>query len=97
MVVVYGVLIWSVLMDVNVKQKFCDFLKEILEQYGDYQGFFDVEVLFLSGRFDLFLMMNFVMFLEEVFCFDFFDFEFDVVLVDLVDVFEKLIDFKLVV
>lgn len=72
-------------MDVSKKQAIRAFLQNALEQHGDHHGFTDDESLFLSGRLESFTLMNLVMHLEESLGVDFSAEEFDVGLLDSLD------------
>jgi acyl carrier protein len=79
-------------MDTQAKQQLRDFLADTLQKHGDPKPLTDSDLLFTSGRLDSFSTMNLVMFLEETFGIDFSDFEFDVSVLDSVDLIEAFVD-----
>ena len=79
-------------MDTQAKQQLRDFLVDTLQKHGDRTPLADSDLLFTSGRLDSFSTMNLVMFLEESFGIDFSDFEFDVSVLDSVDLIEAFVD-----
>jgi acyl carrier protein len=79
-------------MDTQAKQQLRDFLVDTLQKHGDRNPLADSDLLFTSGRLDSFSTMNLVMFLEENFGIDFSDFEFDVSVLDSVDLIEAFVD-----
>lgn len=79
-------------MDTQAKQQLRDFLVDTLQKHGDRVLLADGDLLFTSGRLDSFSTMNLVMFLEENFGIDFSDFEFDVSVLDSVDLIETFVD-----
>lgn len=79
-------------MQLEEKQKLREFLIDALVKHGDRNPLADGELLFTSGRLDSFSTMNLVMFLEESFGIDFSDFEFDVSVIDSVDLIETFVD-----
>ena len=66
-------------------------------EFSVAQGFdvIETDLLFTSGRLDSFSTMNLVMFLEENFAIDFSDFEFDVGLIDSINLSERFVDTRL--
>ena len=79
-------------MQTNDKQKLHDFVADTLIKHGDRNPLSDTDLLFTNGRLDSFSTMNLVMFLEESFGIDFSDFEFDVGVLDSIDLIESFID-----
>lgn len=79
-------------MQLEEKQKLRDFLADALVKHGDRNPLADGDLLFTSGRLDSFSTMNLVMFLEESFGIDFSDFEFDVGVIDSVDLIANFVD-----
>jgi acyl carrier protein len=79
-------------MDTQAKQQLRDFLVDTLQKHGDSNRLADGDLLFTNGRLDSFSTMNLVMFLEESFGIDFSDFEFDVSVLDSVDLIEAFVD-----
>lgn len=79
-------------MQLEEKQKLRDFLADALVKHGDHNPLADGDLLFTSGRLDSFSTMNLVMFLEENFGIDFSDFEFDVGVIDSVDLIATFVD-----
>lgn len=79
-------------MQLEEKQKLRDFLADALVKHGDRNPLADGDLLFTSGRLDSFSTMNLVMFLEENFGIDFSDFEFDVGVIDSVDLIATFVD-----
>lgn len=68
------------------------FIRELLENSGDKAEFADDEYLFSSGRLDSFNMMQLVMYLEKNHQIDFGNIEFDVAIVDSINLIETLVD-----
>lgn len=79
-------------MQLEEKQKLREFLAEALVKHGDRNPLADDDLLFTSGRLDSFSTMNLVMFLEEQFAIDFSDFEFDVGVIDSVNLVAAFVD-----
>lgn len=79
-------------MDTQAKQQLREFLVDTLEKHGDRKPLADDDLLFTNGRLDSFSTMNLVMFLEENFGIDFSDFEFDVSVLDSVNLIETFVD-----
>jgi len=79
-------------MQLEEKQKLREFLAEALVKHGDRKPLADDDLLFTSGRLDSFSTMNLVMFLEEQFAIDFSDFEFDVGVIDSVNLVAAFVD-----
>lgn len=82
-------------MQADSKQKLRDFVADALIKHGDRNPLADADLLFTSGRLDSFSTMNLVMFLEENFAIDFSDFEFDVGLIDSINLIERFVDTRL--
>lgn len=79
-------------MQPEEKQKLRDFVADTLIKHGDRNPVNHTDLLFTNGRLDSFSTMNLVMFLEENFAIDFSDFEFDVGVLDSIDLIESFVD-----
>jgi len=67
------------------------FISAALEKRGDTKSFSDNESLFLSGRLDSFNMVNLVMFLEKTYGINFDSIDFEVDIVDTIEMVMTLI------
>lgn len=79
-------------MDIQAKQQLRTFLVDALDKHGDRNPLADHDLLFTSARLDSLATMNLVMFLEENFAIDFSDVEFDVSVLDSVDLIAAFVD-----
>lgn len=79
-------------MQPEEKQNLRDFVADTPDQTWRPQPGERYRPAVLNGRLDSFSTMNLVMFLEENFAIDFSDFEFDVGVLDSIDLIESFVD-----
>lgn len=72
-------------MDLNERAKLRRFIDELLQERDDDRGFSDSESLFASGRLESLAAVQLVAFLEQEFEIDFSNFDFEIDLVDSID------------
>jgi acyl carrier protein len=79
-------------MDVNSRAKVREFVSGLLRNRGDGGTLSDSESLFLSGRLESIAAVEVVCFLESEFGVDFADMEFDISIIDSIDLIASLGD-----
>lgn len=79
-------------MSGSLKARIHDFIRDSLAAHNDAEELDDSESLFLSGRLDSLAVTRLVVFLEEQFGVDFARAEFDVALLDSVDLIAGFVE-----
>jgi acyl carrier protein len=79
-------------MDLNEKTKVRAFMDDLLREREDTAGFSDSESIFASGRLESLAAVQLVVFLEEQFCVDFSNLDFEIDRIDSIDLIATLCD-----